>query len=74
MTAGWSSRLGFPAGAGPTMALKTCLFTNSPDEHFILTVHPEQNHAKVAALRWLRERRPIARTRTFLIYDLRGEH
>jgi sarcosine oxidase len=26
----------FPDGAGPTMTLKTCLFENSPDEHFIL--------------------------------------
>src|SRR5918993_3160372 len=26
----------FPAANGPTMALRTCLFTNTPDEHFIL--------------------------------------
>ncbi len=32
----------FPAADGPTMALKTCLFTNSPDEHFIIDgVHPQ---------------------------------
>ena len=31
----------FPDAAGPTMALKVCLFTNSPDEHFILDRHPE---------------------------------
>jgi sarcosine oxidase len=36
----------FPDGAGPTMALKTCMFTNSPDEHFIVDRHPE--HANVA--------------------------
>jgi sarcosine oxidase len=24
----------FPDGSGPTMALRTCLFTNTPDEHF----------------------------------------
>ena len=36
----------FPHGAGPTMALKTCMFTNSPDEHFIIDRHPE--HADVA--------------------------
>ena len=30
----------FPDGAGPTAALKACLFTNSPDEHFILDTHP----------------------------------
>lgn len=26
----------FPTGAGPTMRLSTCMFTNTPDEHFIL--------------------------------------
>ena len=26
----------FPDADGPTMGMKTCLFTNSPDEHFIL--------------------------------------
>lgn len=26
----------FPDGAGPTMTLKTCLFENSPDEHFLI--------------------------------------
>ena len=31
----------FPDADGPTMAMKTCLFTNTPDEHFILDVHPE---------------------------------
>lgn len=36
----------FPDANGPTMAMKTCLFTNSPDEHFILDRHPQ--HAKVA--------------------------
>ena len=30
----------FPDGAGPTMALRTCFFTNTPDEHFILDRHP----------------------------------
>ena len=30
----------FPDGAGPTLALHTCLFTNTPDEHFILDFHP----------------------------------
>lgn len=36
----------FPDGAGPTMMLKACLFTNSPDRHFILDRHP--NHPEVA--------------------------
>lgn len=31
----------FPDGNGPTMALRTCLFTNTPDEHFVLDRHPE---------------------------------
>lgn len=30
----------FPKGSGPTMALRSCLFTNTPDEHFILDRHP----------------------------------
>jgi sarcosine oxidase len=38
-----------PAGAGPTVALKSCLFENSPDEHFLLDVHPECQQAVVAA-------------------------
>ncbi|HYM71246.1 MAG TPA: N-methyl-L-tryptophan oxidase [bacterium] len=39
----------FPDADGPTMALKTCLFTNSPDEHFILDVHPEFPQVSIAA-------------------------
>lgn len=31
----------FPAGSGPTMALRSCMFTNTPDGHFILDRHPE---------------------------------
>jgi sarcosine oxidase len=30
----------FPEGAGPTMALRGCLFTNTPDEHFVIDRHP----------------------------------
>src|SRR4029078_2380056 len=30
----------FPDANGPALAMKVCLFTNSPDEHFILDVHP----------------------------------
>lgn len=30
----------FSDGSGPTMALRSCLFTNTPDEHFILDRHP----------------------------------
>ena len=31
----------FPEGAGPTSSLKACLFENTPDEHFLLGLHPE---------------------------------
>lgn len=30
----------FPAANGPTLSLKTCMFTNTPDEHFILDHYP----------------------------------
>jgi sarcosine oxidase len=30
----------FPEGNGPTMSLKQCMFTNTPDHHFIIDVHP----------------------------------
>lgn len=39
----------FPAGAGPTMALKVCMFTNSPDEHFIVDRHPQYPQVSIAA-------------------------
>jgi sarcosine oxidase len=39
----------FPRGAGPTMALRVCLFENSPDEHFILDRHPAYPQVWVAA-------------------------
>jgi len=39
----------FPDADGPTLALKTCLFTNSPDEHFIIDVHPDLPQVAIAA-------------------------
>jgi sarcosine oxidase len=39
----------FPEADGPTMGMKTCLFTNSPDEDFILDLHPDSPHVAVAA-------------------------
>jgi sarcosine oxidase len=39
----------FPDGEGPTVALKACLFTNTPDEHFILDVHPDFPQVAIAA-------------------------
>lgn len=38
-----------PDAAGPTMALRTCMFTNTPDEHFVLDLHPEHPNVSVAA-------------------------
>ena len=39
----------FPDAAGPTMALKVCMFTNSPDEHFIIGTHPDYPQVSLAA-------------------------
>jgi sarcosine oxidase len=39
----------FPAGAGPTMALRACMFTNTPDEHFILDHHPDYPQVVLAS-------------------------
>jgi len=39
----------FPDAAGPTTALKVCMFTNSPDEHFLIDRHPEHPEVTVAA-------------------------
>jgi sarcosine oxidase len=39
----------FPDGDGPTIMLKACLFTNSPDRHFILDRHPAHPEVAIAA-------------------------
>jgi sarcosine oxidase len=39
----------FPDGAGPTMALRACIFTNTPDEHFILDSHPDFPQVLIAS-------------------------
>jgi sarcosine oxidase len=39
----------FPDADGPALAMKPCLFTNSPDEHFILDVLPERMNVAIAA-------------------------
>ena len=39
----------FPDASGPVLTLKTCLFTNSPDEHFILDTHPELSQVVIGA-------------------------
>jgi sarcosine oxidase len=38
-----------PEGTGPTVALKTCLFELSPDEHFLIDRHPESENVVVGA-------------------------
>ena len=39
----------FPEGAGPTLALKSCLFELSPDEHFLVDTHPDAPAVVVGA-------------------------
>ena len=39
----------FPDADGPVMAMKTCLFSNSPDEHFVLDLHPDHPQVAIAA-------------------------
>ena len=39
----------FPDADGPTMGMKTCLFTNSPDEHFILDRLADTPNVGIAA-------------------------
>jgi sarcosine oxidase len=39
----------FPDADGPALAMKTCLFTNSPDEHFIIDRHPALPQVTLAA-------------------------
>jgi sarcosine oxidase len=38
-----------PAADGATLALRTCLFTNSPDEHFIIDKLPDDERVIVAS-------------------------
>ncbi len=39
----------FPDAIGPTLALKTCLFTNTPDGHFIIDRLPDCPQVSIAA-------------------------
>ena len=39
----------FPDAAGPTLSLKACIFTNTPDEHFILDRHPDHPQVVLAS-------------------------
>jgi sarcosine oxidase len=39
----------FPEAAGPTMSLATCLFTNTPDAHFVLDLLPQDERVVVVS-------------------------
>jgi sarcosine oxidase len=39
----------FPDGSGPTMALRACMFTNTPDEHFVIDHHPAHPQVVIAS-------------------------
>jgi sarcosine oxidase len=39
----------FPDGAGRTCDLKRCMFTNTPDEHFLVDLHPEYEQVAIAS-------------------------
>ncbi|MDQ6919556.1 MAG: N-methyl-L-tryptophan oxidase, partial [Candidatus Dormibacteraeota bacterium] len=38
-----------PAGAGRALAMKVCMFTNTPDEHFLIDLHPGHPEVVVGA-------------------------
>ena len=37
------------AGAPEARAIQTCIYTNTPDEHFIIDTHPESERIIIAA-------------------------
>lgn len=39
----------FPMAAGPIMTLKACLFTNAPDGHFLIDLHPDYPQVSYAS-------------------------
>ena len=39
----------FPDANGPTLAMKVCMFTNTPDEYFVIDHHPRSRSVVVAA-------------------------
>ena len=45
---GFASRY-FPLGAGAALSFTTCMYTNTPDEHFIIDVLPSHPQVSVAA-------------------------
>ena len=38
----------FPEGDGPTLSMHTCLFTNTPDTHFVIDAHPDSPNVYIA--------------------------
>ncbi len=38
-----------PEGAGRALAMKVCMFTNTPDEHFLIDLHPDLSQVVVGA-------------------------
>jgi len=38
-----------PEGAGRALAMKVCMFTNTPDEHFLIDLHPDLPQVVVGA-------------------------
>ena len=39
----------FPDGCGPTMDLQACMFTNTPDNHFVIDLHPDYEQVSFAS-------------------------
>jgi sarcosine oxidase len=39
----------FPSAAGSTMALQTCMFTNTADGHFLIDRHPQAKNVWIAS-------------------------
>ena len=39
----------FPDADGPTLAIKVCMFANTPDGHFLIDHHPEASNVIIAA-------------------------
>src|SRR5690606_25881321 len=44
----WVDRF-LPGASGPVAATLTCLYTKTPDEHFVIDVHPEHPNVVVAS-------------------------
>jgi sarcosine oxidase len=38
----------FPHGDGPTLSMRPCLFTNTPDGHFVIDLHPDCSQVVLA--------------------------